>query len=122
MQMPKASDFFPSQYLRCADLNGTEVIATIEYVKTDEFENDGRKQMKPVIYFREKTLKPMVTNKTNFMLIAKACGEDSDGWAGKKVVLYPDTVAFKGTVTEAIRVKRFVTPATVPCDDPVTTI
>ena len=120
--MAKVTDFFPSQYLRCADLNGAEVVATIDHVKTDVFENDGRKQTKPVVYFREEALKPMVTNKTNFLLIAKICGEDSDSWTGKKIVLYPDTVAFKGTVTEAVRVKRLVAPAAAPFNDSVTTI
>ena len=33
--MATVTDFFPSQYLRCADLNGAEVVATIDHVKTD---------------------------------------------------------------------------------------
>lgn len=104
--MPKAVDFFPSQYLRCADLAGNELIVTIDRVETGIFENDGRKQTKPVVHFRENAVKPLVINKTNFLLIAAACGDDTDMWSGKQIVLYPDLVQFKGTVSEAVRVKR----------------
>ena len=104
--MPKATDFFPSQYLRCADLSGKERIATIAKVEKATFEIDGRKQTKPVVHFEDDGLKPLVTNKTNFLLIATSCGDDTDQWPGKQIVLYPDLVSFKGQVSEAIRVKR----------------
>jgi hypothetical protein len=106
----KASDYFPSQYLRCADLNGKERIATIAKVDTAIFENDGKKQTKPVIYFEEAALKPLVANKTNFLLIAASCGDDTDQWPGKQIVLYPDLVGYKGVVTETIRAKRAPSP------------
>jgi hypothetical protein len=109
--MPKATDFFPSNYLRCADLGGKERVVTIDRVTSDVFENDGKKQAKPIVHFKDAGIKPLVTNKTNFMLIAAACGEDTDMWAGKQICLYPDMVAFKGQVTEAVRVKRAPAPA-----------
>lgn len=52
--MPTVSDFFPSKYLSAADLKGTTLHATIDKITTEEFENDGRRQTKPVITFREK--------------------------------------------------------------------
>jgi hypothetical protein len=102
----KTSDFFPSQYLRAADLAGKERTVTIDRVEAVLFENDGRKQKKPVIHFKDTGVKPLVTNKTNFTMIAAAHGDDSDTWAGKRIVVYPDMVAFKGQVQEAVRVKR----------------
>jgi hypothetical protein len=101
--MPTASDFFPSNYLRCADLKGKERIATIAYVTTEDFENDGKKQSKPVVYFREKETKPLVCNKTNFLSIAKFCGDNTDEWPDKKILLTPTMVSFKNQVTEAHR-------------------
>jgi hypothetical protein len=108
--MPTANEFFPSQYLRCADLKGKELTVTIMKVVPDIFENDGKKQSKPVIYFEETGVKPLVTNKTNFLAIAASCGKDTDDWAGKQIVLKPDLVAFKGAVSEAIRVKHVTKP------------
>jgi hypothetical protein len=102
----KTHDFFPSQYLRAADLAGKERAVTIDRVEAVLFENDGRKQKKPVIHFKDSGVKPLVTNKTNFTMIAAAHGDDSDTWAGKRIVVYPDMVAFKGQVQEAVRVKR----------------
>jgi hypothetical protein len=109
------TDFFPSNYLRAADLGGKDTIATIDRVLGEEFEQDGRKRVKPVVYFRESGVKPLVCNKTNSMLIAAACGSDKiAAWTGKQVVLYPDLVSFKGKVSEAVRVKRAAQPAAAP--------
>ena len=102
--MATVADRFPSNYLRCADLKGKSRVVTIDRVETSTFENDGKKQEKPVIHFRDDGIKPLVTNKTNFMAIAKICGDDDEKWGGKQVCLRPDMVQFKGTVTEAVRV------------------
>jgi hypothetical protein len=104
--MPTASDFFPSNYLRCADLKGKERTATIDHVTSEDFENDGKKQRKPVVYFQEKETKPLVCNKTNFLSIAKFCGDNTDEWIGRRVLLTRTMVSFKGQVTEAVRVQR----------------
>src|SRR6516165_9945335 len=109
--MGTVSDFYPSNYLSAADLKGAERIVTIDRVETNTFENDGIKKTKPVIHFRDNGIKPIVCNKTNFLLIAAVCGDDTKDWSGKQVCLYPDLVSFKGKVSEAIRVKR---PPMVP--------
>jgi hypothetical protein len=116
--MATVEDFFPSRFLKAADLGGKEITVTIDRVESDMFENDGRKQSKPVIHFREAGIKPMVSNKTNFLMIAAACGKDDKDWPGKRVILYPDLVPFKGTVTEAVRVKR--APAKAELNDELT--
>src|SRR5262249_38442098 len=83
--MPDISDFYPSHYLRAADLGGKEVDVTIDRVTSEEFEQDGQKRAKPVVHFRNKGIKPLVLNKTNAMLIATACGSEdySSGPASK---------------------------------------
>ena len=113
--MSSIHDFFPSNYLRAADLGGKEVDVTIDRVMSEDFEQDGQKRSKPVVHFRNAGIKPLVLNKTNAMLIATACGsEDYSTWAGKQVRLYADLVNFRGKVSEAIRVKR--TPAPIAED------
>jgi hypothetical protein len=104
--MPSMGDFFPSKYVSAHDLGGKTVRVTIDKIGVEELENDGRKQTKPVIAFREKTVKPMVCNKTNFLIIAKLHGDDTDGWIGKKIALHTEMVSFKGKVTESVRVTR----------------
>jgi hypothetical protein len=109
--MVKITDFFPSQYLRCSDLGGKERSVTIDRVEAEIFENDGKKQQKPVIHFKENGVKPLVSNKTNMTRISKIHGDETDDWPGKRVVLAPELVDFKGKATEAVRIKRPAEPA-----------
>jgi hypothetical protein len=108
--MATANDYFPSNYIRAADLGGKPRTVTIDRVAEDLFENDGRKQKKAIAHFRENGVKPLVLNKTNFLTIATLCGDDTAEWPGKQIVIYPDMVAFRGKVSEAVRVR--VTPKT----------
>jgi hypothetical protein len=74
-------------------------------VSAEEFINDGVRQTKPVISFRKpKDLKPMVCNKTNFLVVAKLHGDDSDSWIGKEIGLHAELVSFRGKATESVRV------------------
>jgi hypothetical protein len=118
--MATVNDFFPSNYLRAADLKGRQRIVTIDRVATDVFENDGKKQKKPVLHFKEEETKPLVTNKTNFLLIQDICGENTDDWHGKKIVLVPEPVSFRGTVNDAVRVKRVKPPLKDELNDEIT--
>jgi hypothetical protein len=100
-----ADDFFPSNFMRSSDLRGKTVVAVIDHVETEEFENEGRKKKKPVVYFKNGGLKPLVANKTNFLLISKIAGPNVKEWPSKRIALAPELVTFKGAVTEAVRVK-----------------
>jgi hypothetical protein len=114
----KMSEMFPSKYLKASDLKSGDLIVTIDRVDAETFENDGRKQIKPVIHFKENGVKPFVCNKTNATVIERISGsDDTDKWIGKKVALFPDFVAFKGAAQEAIRVKR---APDVPFNDTIT--
>ena len=118
--MANISDFFPSNYLRAADLGGKEIDVIIDRVTSEEFEQDGRKRPKPVVHFRNAGIKPLILNKTNALLIATACGsEDYSTWSGKQVRLYAELVSFKGKVSEAIRVKRTPAPIAEELNDEV---
>ncbi len=109
--MPKVTEIYPSKYLSAADLGNHEVAATISRVEMDEFEDNGRKVEKPVVYF-EGHSKGLVANKTNSTSIADITGQDNtDNWPGARICLYSTMVQFGVKMTEAIRVKRV--PATV---------
>lgn len=100
----KGSDVFASNSLKADDLQGTEPVVTIDKVTTQEFNDDGRKALKPIIHFvgKEKTL---VCNKTNWNSIVEITGEaDSDNWHGKRIKLVRAMVDYQGRRVPAIRI------------------
>ncbi len=112
--MAKLSDIFPSRFLSAADLQGQEVIATIDRVEIEKFEDDAQK---PIVYFQGKT-KGLVCNKTNAKSIELIAGDDTDNWPGAAIILFPMMVDFKGQVVEAIRVRRPPDSTVVPALSP----
>lgn len=76
-------------------------------------------EMKYCIIFEELD-KPMVLNATNGQIIASITGsEDTDGWPGKKIVLYDDpNVSFGGKLVGGIRCRA---PKNQPATAPSTT-
>lgn len=96
----RISDAFPSTYLKAADLRGQNVNVVMSHVNMEEV-GDGHK---PIVYFQGKD-KGLVLNKTNANNIVAAYGEDTDDWAGGKLILFPAMVDFQGKTVEAIRVR-----------------
>ena len=100
----RSSDVFPSRYLKAEELD-EDVQVTITKVVLEELEQkDGTKAEKPVIYFDEGP-KGLICNKTNWALIARQHGDESDEWVGKTVILTTVDVDAFGDVVSAIRVK-----------------
>lgn len=97
----KASDVFPSNYLRAADLDGREPIVTIARVGVETFGDES----KPVVFFQGKE-KGVVLNKTNFNAIVDITREDdTDNWPGHQIKLITVKVEFQGKRVPAIRVE-----------------
>lgn len=94
------NDVYQSNTLCAADLKKREHTLCIASVQLKKF-NDGDKL---VITFQN-AKKQFICNKTNSKRIAFAHGDDTDGWIGKEIVLYPDLVDFQGQMKEAIRVR-----------------
>jgi hypothetical protein len=83
------------------------VLVTIQEVFQDNVAKEGApEELKWCIAFPELE-KPMVLNSTNGQIIAQITkSEDTDHWAGHKVVLYDDpTVSFGGKLVGGIRVR-----------------
>jgi hypothetical protein len=98
----RRSELFPSRFLRHADLQGRPQTVIIKDVALEDVGGDGKQ--KPVIRFRGKE-KGFVCNATNYDVIADAYGDETDDWAGQPIELYPTRVAFKGQLTDTIRVR-----------------
>lgn len=96
----KMSSAFPSDFLKAADLQGQNVKVIMGEVQMKEIGDDK----KPVLYFQGKN-KGLVLNKTNSKKIVEAYGDDTDGWAGRELILFEAMVDFKGDTVAAIRVR-----------------
>ena len=100
------NDVFPSKFMKAEDFAEGEVrILTIRNVELAELGQGKEKENKPVITFREPNTKALVCNKTNWAIIAKFYGDESDDWIGKKIALHVIEVESFGDVVKAIRVK-----------------
>jgi len=91
---------FPSNYLKCSDLQNQEVMVTIQRIEMEDIGGDH----KPVLYFLGKE-RGLVLNKTNANAIVQLHSPETDHWIGKKIVLFPTQTDFQGKIVPCIRVK-----------------
>jgi hypothetical protein len=110
----RISDAFPSKYIKASDLQDRNINVVINRVELEEV---GDAERKPVLYFQGKA-KGLVLNKTNSRAIAAAYGDDTAGWEGRPLILFPAMVDFRGDTVEAIRV-RLPKPAAPAADKPL---
>jgi len=102
----KIADIKKSRYLAKNDI-GAGLLGTIKLVKMENVAPENQEaSIKPVVYFTELE-KPLVCNCVNFEAIASISKqEDSDNWAGTKIVMYFDeNVIFGGKRCGGIRVR-----------------
>lgn len=104
----KGSDIFPSKYLKADDLNGRDVLVTIDRAEMEKLGDDS----KLILYFQGKD-KGIVCNKTNFGRIAYLYGDETDDWGGKQIVLTSEFVEFQGKTVKGLRVRPPKSPTQV---------
>ena len=100
-------DFFPTKYMKAAELNGQIHTLNVSHIEAAEV---GGEQ-KPIVHFSD-TDKLLVLNKTNALVIAKRHGTDMATWKNFPLEVYPENVTFKGSIVEAIRVRLPLSQAT----------
>lgn len=118
--MPKTSEMRESKFLKQTDV-GKAVLWTVHGVERVNVAKEGAEpEYKWGMNFNESD-KPLVLNSTNIQLCERIfASDDTDHWAGKKVVLYVDpTVSYGGKVVGGIRV-RAPKPGSVPATKPET--
>lgn len=104
--MAKVNEMIESKYLKQSDVD-VEAVVTVQKVGKANVAREGDDpEYKWMIRFEEFP-KPMVLNSTNIKRLAKACNsEDTDGWIGKKVMLYVDPdIEFAGNVVGGLRIR-----------------
>lgn len=104
--MAKIGEMIESKYLKQSDVQDDTVVTVEKVGKANVAPKGEEPEMKWLIRFNELP-KPMVLNSTNIKRLAKACGsDDTDDWAGKKVILYVDPdVEFAGNVVGGLRIR-----------------
>lgn len=106
--MPHWRSMMERDFIFAFDLNGKDVVVTIDRVEAGNLTGQGgRKTKKPVCYFKGKE-KGLALNSTNCRTIAALYGNDTDKWPGKQLTLYPTTTSFGSETVECIRVRPSV--------------
>ena len=111
------NELHPSRFLNAASVEDGDLTLTIDRITMEEFDDrdhPGKKQDKPVIYFRD-ALQGLVLNKGNAQMIAQMYGPETDHWAGKRIILYKNVEMVMGQMKPVIRVRY------VPIDRPAPT-
>ncbi len=115
--MPHWKSMVETDYLFAFALEGKDRVVTIQSVVAGVLTaNGGKKSKKPICKFLEFD-KPLALNATNCKSIASMYGNDTDGWAGKRVTLYPTQTQMGGETVDCIRVRGGL-PQVNPLGDP----
>lgn len=117
--MPKIHEMITSKFLKKEDV-GRGALVTIQSITRVNVAIEGAEpELKYAMSFKELE-KPMVLNSTNIQICAQICeSDDTDGWIGKRVVLYNDpNVSFAGKLTGGIRIRKPKPGAVQPTPEP----
>lgn len=122
--MPNINVLKTSKFLKKEDCNPPLLLTIKETTEENVAKEGAPEELRWCLHFLEVD-KPMVLNSTNGQIIAHFTGKDNtDDWAGTKVVLYHDpNVSFGGKLIGGIRVRapkpvRLAAPAAPKPADP----
>ena len=96
-----ASSYDRSRFFKAADLEHEKKFR-IKSVTEEVF--GEQKEKKPVVWFT-KDERGLALNIINRRTLQGAFGDETDGWVGKIIIIYPTTVDFRGKPTPGLRVR-----------------
>src|ERR1043165_8006786 len=108
--MANVNKVYRSNWLQCADLNGSSRILRICETWEETIGSDSepkKKRPRIVVRFEEFIDYPMIFNTTNARNAAKIFqSDDTDKWIGKQLLVYVDNnVTYGGKPVDGLRVK-----------------
>jgi hypothetical protein len=111
--MPNYKSMMDLPYLGAYSLEGVknnEMALTIKTVKAEKITGEGGLQnKKPVIYFEEPNVKPMVLNSTNAKTITLLAGSPiTEKWAGLRIIVYATKTRFGKEMVDCLRIRPFL--------------
>ena len=99
----KASSMYGS-FLATEDIH-EETTVTIESIEVGEFSGENGKVKKLIFSFTDLPAR-LAVNTENAKVLIDKFGDETDGWLGKKIVLFVDpTVKFRNKTVGGIRIK-----------------
>ena len=98
-----ASDYDQSRFFKAEDLT-TEKRFKIKTVTEEEVGIGKDREKKLVVWFTNDP-RGLVLNRVNNRTLRGAFGDDTAGWPGKIIVLFPTQAEFRGQMKPAMRVR-----------------
>ena len=98
-----ASAYDQSRFFKAADLKGEKKLR-IKNVTEELIGTGADKEKKLVVWFTNDE-RGLVLNNTNNRAIRGAFGDDTAGWIGKIIVVFPTMVDIRGKMSPALRVR-----------------
>lgn len=96
---------FDREMLGAFELQGRDVIVTIERVEAGVLTSEGNKKTKkPILYFKGRERK-LAINKTNGKVLANMFGNDTRKWVGQAITIYPTQTKFGKDTVDCIRIR-----------------
>ena len=105
-----------SNFLKAVDLKGQTIPLTISEIGTHVFDEGTPKQKTQIVLSFEGKDKKLGLNATNARTIGALLGDDTDGWIGKQIKIYPTKTEFAGQTVDCIRIYE-APPAVAEHDD-----
>lgn len=107
----KITEMIDSRYLKQSDIPDPVIVTFQSLKKVNVARDDEDPDYRWTAKFAELP-KPMVLNVTNIKRAAKALGDDTDDWVGKKIELYTDPdIEFGGNIVGGLRLRGLKRPA-----------
>jgi hypothetical protein len=98
-----ASQYDQSKFFRAEDLT-EEKLLKIKNV-TEEMVGQGADQSQKLVVWFTNSKKGLALNRTNNRTIRGAYGDDTAGWTGKIIAVFPTQADFRGRLVAALRVR-----------------
>ena len=98
-----ASTYDQSRYIKAEDL-GADRKLRIKNVTEEQIGIGAEKEQKLVVWFTNDE-RGLVLNRVNNRTLRGAFGDDTAGWAGKIIVVFPAMAEFRGRMVPAVRVR-----------------
>lgn len=107
--MPKFSQAFPSKFLKPADLNGEDVIVTIQDIEvSDGTDMHGKPKKNVDCHLKERfdgQEKILRLSKMNGELLREKYGDEMDDWIGARVKLFEDKIKIGKEIKSIIKLR-----------------
>ena len=110
--MPKISESFSGKWLNATDVGPLHktLKTTITEITEEEIGQGADKKVKLVAWLKDSE-KGLVLNKTNGTTLAEIYGDETDDWAGKRIVLKVVKVDYQGKSMPGLRIDEEATRA-----------